>query len=137
MTKLYTLLIFLFLVFPSHGRYYKWVTGGGSNGAIQNQEEVVTHMCTDDNGNVYVLSQVGDNQITADSFYLPKAFNVGVNGYLPHILFTSYDCEGNMRFAKLIEAKNIAFPTGVVYSNGKIYVSGLMIGNKKRIGYDD
>ncbi|WP_276131910.1 T9SS type A sorting domain-containing protein [Polluticoccus soli] len=137
MTRYTTLtLAFCFLFLPfMRAQKYQWVKGGGSSAAIQNRDEEVKHMCTDDNGNIYVLSEVGDHNIEADTFFMASAFNTSMNP-IPHILFTSYTCGGTMRFAKLLEAKNSCQPKGIVYGNGKVYITGLMIGDSKRIGYD-
>lgn len=115
---------------------FRWLTGGGStnilnNGAIQG--EWITHMCTDDNGNVYSMAQVGDINIKADTFS-QSAFSTSNDSW--HILFMSHDCNGNMRFAKLIESKSNNTCDGIAYSNGHIYVGGTLYNTDKRIGYD-
>jgi hypothetical protein len=138
--RLTSLVVFVITILPLAGsslyaQQYKWVTGGGSSAAIQNLEETVTDMCTDDNGNVYALSLVGDYNIEADTFFMASAFNTGMNP-IPHILFTSYNCDGTMRFAKLLEADNSARSLGIAYDKGKVYVSGSLRGVNKRIGYD-
>lgn len=126
----------LHFTFSVHAQYYQWITGGGSSGQPSaTDEEIVNHMCIDDHGNIYALSNVADDNIRADTFYRQHAYNHGAP-YRPHILFTSYTCDGKMRFAKLIEAYNYGVATGLVYSNGKIYVSGVMVGNNKHIGED-
>jgi hypothetical protein len=138
MKKTYTILLLLLLLSLSvQAQYFKWVTGGGSNSEPQNQEETVTHMRTDANGNIYVLSIVGDRNIKADTFFRTQAYNVGSTNNIRHVLFTSYSCDGKMRFAKLIEGNINAYAHGIVYSAGIIYVAGIMAAESgKRIGDD-
>ena len=116
---------------------YKWVRGGGSTNSLNNgaiKGEWVTNICTDDNGNVYQLSLVGDDNIKADTFFLSSAFNTAPGGSW-HILFSSYSCNGIMRFAKVIESFGSTEGYGLVYNAGKIYVAGRMGGNNKILTY--
>lgn len=120
----------------SVAQQFRWLTGGGSTCILNNggvKGEWITHMCTDDKGNVYSLAQVGDINIKADTFS-QSAFSTSNDSW--HILFISHDCNGNMRFAKLIESKSNNTCDGIAYSNGHIYVGGTLYNTDKRIGYD-
>lgn len=122
----------------THAQQFRWLTGGGSTDNMVNggaYGEWITNMCTDDNGNVYSLAVVGDYNIKADTFFLSQSFNATVSPFW-NILFMSHDCNGNMRFAKLIESYSNNFSNGLTYHAGKVYVAGTLFNTGKRIGYD-
>jgi len=133
------LLIFSLIVFPSHAQQrFKWVTGGGSNQSFGSDPvddwEQTEQICTDADGNIYALSLVGDNAIYADTFVL----STGAYGAYQNILLTSYNCNGQMRWAKLI-ASNAGPCTslGIVADDlGNIYVAGSFTNATLYIGYD-
>ncbi|MBW7913795.1 MAG: hypothetical protein H3C54_08910, partial [Taibaiella sp.] len=141
MKQRYTILLTAFLLLVSQLSYaqkFRWLTGGGSTEIMNNgvyKGEWVTHMCTDDNGNVYTLALVGDYNIKADTFSLNQSFNA-TNGESWNTLFMSHDCNGNMRFAKLIECYKTTRNTGLAYHAGAVYVAGWFADSNKRIGYD-
>lgn len=115
-----SLILLLLLGADSHAQTYKWVRGGGTDQLLSLGGELETSkfMCTDPNGNVYALSKVGINAVTADTFYWP-----GGIGSSQSILFTSHNCEGQMRFAKLITGTGNE-PHGIVADdNGNVYVA--------------
>lgn len=93
-------------------------------------------MCTDNNGNVYSLSVVGNNPIIADTFYRPSAY-----GSPQNFLFTSHNCNGQMRFAKLVSS-NQSIPYGVECDEaGHVYIAfyafhATTSTSYLRIGYD-
>jgi PKD repeat protein len=138
------LLLFLMAILveiaPSNAQTYKWVKGGGTNMSLSSEPnvEAAYFMCADIHGNIYSLSVVGNNAITADTFYRSSAF-----GSAQNVLFTSHNCNGQMRFAKLISAYE-AVPQGVLADNsGHIYLAldlphyFTMSGSANlRIGYD-
>src|SRR5690606_24537746 len=72
------------------------------------------------------------NNIKADTFFQSAA---AVQGDW-NILFMSHDCNGNMRFAKLIESNSTNICHGLVYSDGKVYVAGTLYNTGRKIGYD-
>lgn len=116
---LLSLLLLLCSYFPVFAQGYNWVRGGGTTQTFTTSlnQETVSYMCTDPNGNVYALSKVGINPVTADTFYWP-----GGIGSSQSILFTSHNCNGQMRFAKLITGTG-NFPNGVVAdSMGHVYI---------------
>jgi PKD repeat protein len=118
---------------------YKWVKGGGSNASIVAPylDEQINHICTDANGNVYALGVIGNGTIAADTFHRSAAYG-GENS----VFLASYNCAGQMRWAKLIGSQNdIRGASGIVAdSHGHIYVAGSFyhIGGTHtlHIGYD-
>ena len=116
-----------------HAQQFKWVTGGGT---VSSFTEQVNFMCTDPNGNVYVLSNVGNDPITADTFHATPY------GATDNILLTSYNCSGQMRWAKLIASSsgNCTSFGLAADSLGHIYVAGSFIHTSAtdvfHIGYD-
>lgn len=133
MKQRYILFFFSFLLLSTstNAQHFRWLTGGGSTRTLNPQEERVTHICTDDNGNVYSLAQVGNINIKADTFF-QSAVTTGDF----KILFMSHDCNGNMRFAKLLESNSNNNCQGLTYNAGKVYVAGDLYNTGKRIGYD-
>ena len=75
-----------------HAQQFQWVKGGGTVADMTSygsfHAEQVKFMCTDINGNVYAISQVGDDPITADTF------SATPYGATDNILLTSYNCNG-------------------------------------------
>ncbi len=138
MKGFHILLILLTLTNISYSQQYKWTTGGGSdnNTQISKEYDKPKYICSDENKNIYILTQVGDHNIKADTFSLTQSSNTGLPYPLIHILFASYDCNGNMRFAKLIESNDHNIPYGLLYTNGNIYIAGRLWGLNKRIGND-
>ncbi len=113
-------LLLVLLGADAHAQTYKWARGGGTNQSLASSinKEAVYFMCTDPNGNVYALSTVGINAVTADTFYWP-----GGIGSSQSILFTSHNCNGQMRFAKLITGTG-NYPNGIVADNmGHVYIA--------------
>ena len=133
--------IMLFLCIVSgQAQQFKWVKGGGTtqdfSASPSNMWERTEYMCTDANGNIYALSNVGTNPIFADTFHRAS----GAYGANQNILLTSYNCNGQMRWAKLL-ANNAfgALPFGIAADNlGNIYVAGWFNtdGGVLHIGYD-
>lgn len=125
----------------SGAQNYKWAIGGGSNSSLMYSTdwEQVTHMCTDDNRNVYVTTTMGDDNIQADTFYMAHAFNPTCCGATPtpHIFIASYNPDGKIRWAKLLDAQYFSRSYGIAYDNrGNIYTIGYLFGNNKHLGYD-
>jgi len=117
---------------------YKWITGGGSSTGttpIYNDLEKVAYMCTDDDRNVYVISVVASDDIRTDTFLLAEAYNYGGDD-ADNVFITSYDCNGRLRWAKVIDAETGASSTGLAYSNGSVYLAGCMYYENKHIGND-
>lgn len=90
-------------------------------------------MCTDQHGNVYSLNIAGTMPIYADTFYRSGAYGAPSN-----LLITSYNCSGQLRWAKLIASSGgECYPTGIVADSlGHIYISGLLSTSGLHIGYD-
>jgi len=136
-------LCFFAIILPAasiQAQQFKWVTGGGTtydfSSLPSQQSEQTYYMCTDPNGNIYALSQVGNNPIYADTFYRAS----GAYGADQNVLLTSYTCNGVMRWAKLIASSSgICVATGIVADNlGHLYVAGCFepLGGTLHIGYD-
>jgi hypothetical protein len=139
--KAITLITLMLLnVFTIQGQQFKWVKGGGTNEAIGPSTgaggldvEGAYYMCTDPNGNVYSLNVVGNTGIYADTFYQGSAYGAPNN-----LLITSYNCSGQMRWAKLIGSNSAQCnPFGIAADNlGNIYVAGLLANATLYIGND-
>jgi hypothetical protein len=132
----YTMLLtFLCSSYDTSAQQYKWLKGGGSTDIIQNggtQDEPLKQICVDDNGNVYGLAQIGNNNIAADTFSLTKTMYYA-SVILWHVLFVSYDCNGNMRFARVLESSGKDEALALAYNAGKVYVGCMMNGQNKKI----
>jgi len=126
----------------ANAQAYDWVTGGGSTELMTPSRnwERVTNMCTDDDGNVYITAVTGSSSILADTFFLASASNTYPS--IQHILLAGYNCDGGMRWAKLIEASEWAsmgsdyYNGSMICTNGSLYLVGTMIGTNKHIGHD-
>jgi PKD repeat protein len=130
-------LAFLFFTITSlQAQQFKWVKGGGSGDfTLSDNREGTYFMCTDPHGNVYTLNIVGNDPIYADTFYKSGAYGAHNN-----LLITSYNCTGQMRWAKLIGSDGGGCtPYGIVADNlGNVYVAGFLenLGTHMYIGYD-
>ncbi len=120
-------LILIFITaLPAQSQQFKWIKGGGTDQDLSSfgsrEWEQTKFMCTDPNGNIYALSIVGNNPIYADTFYR----STGAYGASNNILITSYNCNGQMRWAKLLASSaDICTPFGVTSDNlGHIFVAG-------------
>ena len=111
-------ILFFLSTYFMQAQQFKWARGGG---ASTTGDQSVAYMCTDPNGNVYALSIVGgDAPIVADTFH--SSFYYGTN---PIILITSYNCNGQMRWAKPIGSPYHCTPYGITADSlGNIYVAG-------------
>ena len=118
----------------ANAQQFKWVTGGGSIDAISSGTVSTQFMCTDNNGNIYALTNVSNISITADTFTYTTAYGN------PNLLVTSYNCSGQMRWAKLVYSANGAGADGIAYDSlhGYIYVAGtfLHVAGPLHVGYD-
>jgi len=129
-------MLFFLSFFNARAQQFDWVKGGGTNDSDPNLDihaEATYYTCTDPNGNVYALSIVGSTAIYADTFYKSGAYGSDQN-----ILLTSYNCTGQMRWAKLIaSSSDRCYPYGVAAdSTGHVYVTGLLTNGTLYIGYD-
>lgn len=129
--------LLLFILFSNFlfGQQYEWIKTGGTTQDLSSvgQNEASYFSTTDQNGNVYSLNIVGNNPITADTFYRSAAYSANNN-----ILLTSYDCSGTMRWAKLIASSSSdVTPMGLkADSLGHIYICGIFPHGSFHIGYD-
>ncbi|MBX2905491.1 MAG: T9SS type A sorting domain-containing protein [Taibaiella sp.] len=117
-------IVALFFSTLTHAQSYKWVKGGGSTSSLSPEKEQVKYSCTDDNGNVYTLSLMGMTNILADTFYRATARNITTS---VHNFLASYDCNGALRWAKMLEGYGgPAEAGGLVYYGGSIYLTGAL-----------
>jgi PKD repeat protein len=131
------LVILFFSASIANAQSYKWVKGGGSTTNLPSNEEHVKFMCTDDNGNLYVVADMGMMNILADTFYRAAARNISTG---VHNFIASYNCNGALRWAKMLEGYGgVAEAGGITYYNGKIYYAGVLqsdMFHPKYIGLD-
>ena len=138
--RLFFIILLTTLLFNvTFAQQYQWVKGGGTTDAISPpyKKEASYYMCTDQNKNVYSLNVIGSHTtMIADTFtHGPTPFVVNNN-----ILITSYNCNGVMRWAKLITSASFdATPVGMTVDNsGHVYICGVFYHNTGAfsIGYD-
>jgi len=135
-TILCCILFFLNTAF-ANAQQFKWVQGGGSTedftSGTEFDQEQTKFMCTDANGNIYALSQVGNYTIIADTFHRSTAYGADEN-----IMLTSYNCNGQLRWAKLIASSGgYCIPLGIAADSlGHIDMSGTFTNDILHIGYD-
>jgi PKD repeat protein len=111
------------------GQQYQWLKGGGStvpySGSTPNEiREDVRYIATDDRKNVYVAAQVFDTAIVADQF---SAVN-----RLPSmhkLLLARYDCEGSLKWAKVLECDGSVYTYGLKTYKGSVYLAGTFSGH--------
>lgn len=125
------LLITLLLIgsFAVRAQQFKWITGGGSTlNLLPGQPGVwkpegTYALCTDSAGNVYGLSEVGNIGLVVDTFsYSNTDTSTSTRA---NILLYSYNCSGQLRFAKLLQCANESVPYGLaIDANNNIYVAG-------------
>ena len=135
---------FSFSIICVNAQQFKWVRGGGTSQTITIGStpgativEGTYYMCTDPDGNIYALNNVGTNPIISDTFHRAS----GAYGAPSNMLITSYNCSGQMRWAKLIGSNNGVTPNGIAADNlGNVYVVGSYIhlggDHTLYIGYD-
>jgi len=128
----------MFFATASFAQTYKWVRGGGTPQSLTTEtSEAVYFMTSDSYGNIYSLSVVGTLPITADTFSRPT----GAYGSSKNVLFTSHDCNGQMRFAKLLSSSH-TIPLGIVCDEaGHVFVAvdashNATYATLLRLGYD-
>jgi|GEM_PF-2032587 len=129
--RLALLVATLFLFTNSHAQTLQWVKGGGTTIGTTDDIEATTHLCTDVNGNVYALSQVQYNAVTADTL---SGTDYGYESFV----IESYNCQGQIRWAKLIASSSAqCFGFGIVADTlGHVYVGGFLPDGVLHIGHD-
>lgn len=137
MRKQFLLLLpLIFIAATACAQGFKWVKGGGGGGspAIGEEKDAVSLMVADANGNVYAAARTAGLTVQLDTF--SRNLQYGSNNNAQLLLF-SYNCKGKLRWAKLIESSGIAKCNAMaIDATGRIYLSGNMPGNNKRIGSD-
>lgn len=137
MRKFYTFFLSIFLIslaVQAVAQDFQWVKGGGTSDALSHPYyyEGSYYMCVDQNRNVYSVNIVGNGAITADTFH---------HGAVPshnNVLLTSYNCNGQIRWAKLIASSSgDVYPLGITTDkNGHLYLVGVFPHGSLTIGYD-
>ena len=116
--------LLFFTVLSLQAQEFKWVKGGGTAEDVEGDGatdgEGTYYMCTDPHGNVYALNVVGRDPLYADSFYSSGVVSPS------NVFITSYNCAGQMRWAKLIASDgNQCTPDGIIADSlGHVYVTG-------------
>ncbi len=141
MRSILVTLITILSCYSSFGQQYLWAKGGGTSdatsGTAASVDESAYFMCTDQNKNVYALSIIGSHStMTADTFTHGSTSSIINN----NVLITSYNCNGVMRWAKLLTCTpSSAYPIGMTVDNaGHLYVCGTFYhySGSFSIGYD-
>ena len=132
----YRIGFFLFILLIISGKesvaqQYEWVTGGGSMVAFNPSvftlsTEAVQYICTDEAKNVYVLCDVADTSVVAGSYR-----STDRHGSQTKLLLASYECNGNLRWAKTFESKAVVYAHGLQYYKGNLYVAGAFMGAER------
>ncbi|MCD6067609.1 MAG: hypothetical protein K0S33_2435 [Bacteroidetes bacterium] len=114
----------LFYQFPLNAQNWQWsISGGGtqdqSNG---NNREEVTHMATDNKGNIYAVTRVANSGfLNVDGHPITLPANTDAT------LLFSYTCDGTFRWGKLMQLGDVcALGTDTL---GGVYISGMINNN--------
>ncbi len=127
MKLFFIILLSILSCYSLFGQQYQWAKGGGTSdatsGTAASVDESCYFMCTDQNKNVYALSYVGSHSTMIADTFTHGATSSLVNN---NVLITSYNCNGVMRWAKLLSSvPGSAYPIGMtVDQSGHVYVCG-------------
>lgn len=127
MKNLYLSLTFLLLSITLSAQPWQWSIRGGAVNAMQVPQEYnnVTHLETDQNGNVYILCKVGAAGLKIDNQPLVAYSDIGTGNTLD-ILLASYTASGQFRWAKVIGGSSNDHGQSLSVDNhGNVLVSGL------------
>ena len=137
-TKL-LLLIMMFTFASQAQNTWQWGKRGGSTSTRPNGthfKEPILDMATDPNGNVYMIANVGGENLVVDGTTLNFHFgadNFGnIEKYTPGGLLMSYDCDGNFRWSKLISGSYEGVVGVETDTLGHIYLLAYTIGHAKK-----
>jgi hypothetical protein len=125
------MLILVELSLSAQTQSWQWVKAGGSssdNGQVLQPPECKIAGC-DAYGNVYAIGEVTGPNMRFDTFSSAGAYSCGYNNIGLSYLMFSYDCAGNMRWAKQIGDEEGDFsvygavtdPLGNTYFAGQFY----------------
>ena len=121
-----TIISILFLT-QSYGQSWLWGISGGSYTDIQNENESVTSIVTDTEGNIYILSHVGYSNLQIDG--LPKEANYSTANN-SDLLLASFDCNGSYRWSRIIGSiDGEQIDRMLIDENNDIYLAGRMFKN--------
>lgn len=126
MKKITIICVVLFFALPGFAQQFQWGKLFNSSPCVSNN---TLDIATDNNGNSYAATIIGDSLITADTFFASSTFVCDLPyrrqlGNLSAILLSSYSCDGRMRWARLIQCVGNAYVSGLVQQAGKVYVTG-------------
>jgi len=122
---------------PSYGQTHQWVRGGGSflEAPSGFPREMVWETTTDDQGNIYVLAEtMALGSLTVDTMTLPLRTNIN-NIYNGKVALLSFNCNGRIRWGKILEGTQDFRFAAMVYNKGNIYISGMAFGSGSSVRY--
>lgn len=134
--------LFLFFLFWGSGGLFaqsdwQWgIRGGSSTNEFNGDafEETVVDMATDPNGNVYIISTVGGNNldVQGQTYIFHHTYGFAGPADDDHAgLIVSYDCDGNYRWGKLISGTNDFVFEVETDTLGNVYVTGEVFPGQK------
>lgn len=122
---------------------WQWGRRGGSTTTHQNGnsfEESIVDMATDPAGNVYIISNVGGQNLDVDgqtyTFHHAYGF-AGPRDDDPGGLIASFDCDGGYRWGQLISGTICHVSEIEADTLGNVYVTGGVLPGKKDIYFGD
>jgi len=115
-----------------YGQSWQWgISGGSSDADMNNRNETVIDMATDNAGNIYVLSMVLEN-------------NLQVNGHSKtgygywDLMVSSFSCDGTYRWSKDIGGSDWDTPIAIKADTiGGVYVTGILALGSVAAGHFD
>ncbi|WP_118952631.1 PKD domain-containing protein [Taibaiella helva] len=119
--------LFVPRTFSTHAQQGKWVSGGGTALTAPSgytARELPKEVATDANGNVYMLTELmGYGSITIDSITFPIQTGLAQQ-FRAKTALLSYNCEGRIRWGKILEGTNDIRFAGLTCKDGNVYISG-------------
>ncbi|WP_395054180.1 T9SS type A sorting domain-containing protein [Flavobacterium sp.] len=122
-------IIYLLLILSINATAQSWQWGkrGGSTddlNATSGTKEEVTHIVTDSQNNIYMISAVGKNGLDVDGN--PKNYYGDPNGFLKNdFVLASFACDGTYRWSKIIGGQEgETVNTIKIDSQDNVYVCG-------------
>ncbi|WP_118976692.1 T9SS type A sorting domain-containing protein [Taibaiella koreensis] len=121
----------LFLLFiaaaSARAQQGKWVVGGGSPltpPPTSNAFDLAKEIATDEHGNVYMLTEfMGSGNLVIDTITFPVQSGIS-SQYQAKTALLSFNCDGRIRWGKVLEGTNHTRFTGLACRNGNVYIAG-------------
>ncbi|MFP9100788.1 PKD domain-containing protein [Flavobacterium sp. RHBU_24] len=135
MKKKYSLLhiiLALLFYFSGNAQDWQWAKRGGGTDNIpeytDNFREQVRDLDTDVSGNVFVLSPIGLTNVNVDGVDKETYGEyTGSGGALNDYMVSSFDCQGELRWAKVLGGFNSDYFHNIrTDASGSVYVAGQM-----------